>query len=97
WGSPHSDPVAAASTYSQRGVMTATPNEESLGLIKWTRELTHTSWKGPRSLTARTNQAQERAVSKERIGTIHGIGRRTTTDRCRGRESNPHAPYGAQD
>ena len=27
-------PVAAASTYSQRGVMTATPNETSLGLIR---------------------------------------------------------------
>src|SRR5262245_31644642 len=36
-GSPHLTPVAAASTYSHRGVMTATPNETSLGVIKWTR------------------------------------------------------------
>src|SRR6185437_4876413 len=36
-GSPHRVPVAAARTYSQRGVMTATPNEASLGLTKWTR------------------------------------------------------------
>jgi hypothetical protein len=34
-GSPNSIGVAVASTYSQRGVMTAVPNAESLGLIKW--------------------------------------------------------------
>src|SRR6187399_50363 len=38
WGSPHFVPVAAASTYSHRGVMTATPNEWSLGLIRCTRD-----------------------------------------------------------
>src|SRR5439155_22704390 len=38
FGSPHREPVAAASTYSQRGVMTATPKETWLGLIRWTRE-----------------------------------------------------------
>src|SRR5436309_2413830 len=42
-GSPHSVPVAAASTYNHRGVMTATPNDTELGLIRWTRELMHTS------------------------------------------------------
>src|SRR6516225_8727987 len=42
-GSPHSVPVAAANTYSQRGVITATPNDKSLGLIRWTREPTITS------------------------------------------------------
>src|SRR5215217_3683528 len=36
-GSPHSVPVAAARTKSQRGVMTATPNETWLGLIRWMR------------------------------------------------------------
>src|SRR6266487_5758793 len=36
-GSPHRVPVAAARTYSQRGVMTATPNDSSLGLMRWTR------------------------------------------------------------
>src|SRR5260221_11600232 len=38
WGSPHVVPVAAARTYNQRGVMTATPNDRFLGLIKCTRE-----------------------------------------------------------
>jgi len=37
WGSPQRSPVAAARTNSQRGVMTATPNEVSLGLTRWTR------------------------------------------------------------
>ena len=37
-GSPHLVPVAAASTYSQRGVMTATPNDTLLGLIRCTRD-----------------------------------------------------------
>src|SRR5688572_1806616 len=37
FGSPQVVPVAAASTYSQRGVMTATPNDRLLGLIRWTR------------------------------------------------------------
>src|ERR1043165_5802710 len=37
WGSPHVVPVAAARTYNQRGVMTATPNDRLLGLIRWTR------------------------------------------------------------
>src|SRR3954471_21737532 len=36
-GSPQAVPVAAASTYSQRGVMTATPNDTLLGLIRCTR------------------------------------------------------------
>src|SRR5579863_1504829 len=34
-GSPNSIGVAVANTYSQRGVMTAVPKAESLGLIKW--------------------------------------------------------------
>ena len=34
WGSPHCVPVAAARTYSHRGVMTATPNDTWLGLIR---------------------------------------------------------------
>src|SRR6478609_64384 len=34
-GSPNSIGVAVANTYSQRGVMTAVPNAESLGLIRW--------------------------------------------------------------
>src|SRR5437868_12764399 len=38
FGSPHVVPVAAARTYSQRGVMTATPNDRLLGLIRCTRE-----------------------------------------------------------
>src|SRR4051812_23301773 len=37
WGSPHAVPVAAARTYNHRGVMTATPKDRLLGLIKWTR------------------------------------------------------------
>src|SRR5688572_32836526 len=37
-GSPHCVPVAAARTYNQRGVMTATPNDRLLGFIKCTRE-----------------------------------------------------------
>src|SRR5690606_13410369 len=36
-GSPHRVPVAPARTYSQRGVMTATPKETSLGFTRWTR------------------------------------------------------------
>ena len=39
-GSPQAVPVAAASTYSQRGVMTATPNDTWLGLTRWTLGLT---------------------------------------------------------
>ena len=38
-GSPHLRGVAAASTYSQRGVMTATPNEKWLGLTMNTRKM----------------------------------------------------------
>src|SRR5215207_7631628 len=38
FGSPHLVPVAAARTYNQRGVMTATPNDKLLGFIKCTRE-----------------------------------------------------------
>jgi hypothetical protein len=34
-GSPNSIGVAVANTYNQRGVMTAVPNAESLGFIKW--------------------------------------------------------------
>ena len=34
-GSPYPRGVAAASTYSQRGVITAVPNEISLGLTRW--------------------------------------------------------------
>ena len=34
WGSPQRVPVAAARTYSHRGVMTATPNDVSLGLTR---------------------------------------------------------------
>src|SRR4029077_12112490 len=34
-GSPNSIGVAVASTYSQRGVMTAVTTAESLGLIEW--------------------------------------------------------------
>src|SRR6187401_703621 len=37
-GSPHWVPVAAARTYSQRGVITATPNDKLLGFIKCTRD-----------------------------------------------------------
>src|SRR5579863_5081355 len=33
-GSPNSIGVAVANTYSQRGVMTAVPNAESLGLMR---------------------------------------------------------------
>src|SRR5690349_9210855 len=36
-GSPHRSPVAAASTYSQRGVITATPKDCVLGLTRWIR------------------------------------------------------------
>src|SRR5208282_4010202 len=36
-GSPTTAGVAAASTKSQRGVMTAVPKELSLGLTRWTR------------------------------------------------------------
>src|SRR5439155_20501348 len=50
-GSPHSVPVAAASTYNQRGVMTATPNDTELGLIRWTRELMRTSSGADQPLT----------------------------------------------
>src|SRR5579864_654105 len=35
-GSPNSLGVAPASTYSQRGVITAVPKETSLGLTRWT-------------------------------------------------------------
>src|SRR4051812_27679116 len=37
-GSPHLVPVAAASTYNQRGVITATPKDKLLGLIRCTRD-----------------------------------------------------------
>jgi hypothetical protein len=37
-------PVAAARTYSQRGVITATPNDTSLGLTKWTRATPDVEW-----------------------------------------------------
>src|SRR3954464_9728703 len=37
FGSPQVFPVAAASTNNQRGVMTATPNDRLLGLIRCTR------------------------------------------------------------
>ncbi len=36
-GVPKCGGVAAANTYSQRGVMTAVPNETSLGLTRCTR------------------------------------------------------------
>src|SRR5437588_12740076 len=36
-GSPQRSPVAEASTYSHRGVMTATPKDCVLGLTRWTR------------------------------------------------------------
>src|SRR4051812_20351569 len=42
-GSPQAVPVAAARTNSQRGVMTATPNDTLLGLIRCTRARTATS------------------------------------------------------
>src|SRR5687768_9252071 len=42
WGSPHFVPVAAARTYSHLGVITATPKERLLGLIRCTREDTET-------------------------------------------------------
>src|SRR6476659_2601301 len=42
-GSPQAVPVAEATTYSQRGVITATPKDFVLGLIRWTRPATHTS------------------------------------------------------
>src|SRR5262245_18497654 len=48
-GSPHSRPVAAARTYSQRGVITATPNESSLGLMRCTRGVTRPSIDGVQS------------------------------------------------
>src|SRR5260370_17150626 len=35
--SPNDFGVAEASTYSQRGVITAVPNEISLGFTRWTR------------------------------------------------------------
>src|SRR5262245_36865227 len=38
-GVPYSAGVAPASTYSQRGVITAVPNDRSLGLIRWTRTM----------------------------------------------------------
>src|SRR5262249_59482040 len=41
WGSPHLVPVAEASTYSHRGVMTATPKDRLLGLMRCTRPGTH--------------------------------------------------------
>src|SRR5208282_2338012 len=42
-GSPTTAGVAAASTKSQRGVMTAVPKELSLGLTRWTRKRTNLS------------------------------------------------------
>src|SRR5262249_61035307 len=36
-GSPQRLPVAAARTYNQRGVITATPKDLVLGLTRWTR------------------------------------------------------------
>ena len=45
-GSPQPLPVAAASTYSQRGVITATPNDLELGLTRWTRGMLSPRWFG---------------------------------------------------
>ncbi len=36
-GVPYSRGVAAARTYSHRGVITAVPNDTSLGFTRWTR------------------------------------------------------------
>src|SRR4030095_4445415 len=38
-GSPHILGVAAARTYSHRGVITATPKDTWLGFMRWTRTL----------------------------------------------------------
>src|SRR4051812_17893386 len=35
-GSPYFSGVAAARTYSHRGVITPTPNDKALGLMRWT-------------------------------------------------------------
>src|SRR5438477_5413334 len=61
FGSPQRDPVAAASTYSHRGVITATPNDNSLGLMRWTRALT-----GPSRLPSSSQRVHLFGVFDER-------------------------------
>jgi hypothetical protein len=59
-GSPHILGVAAARTYSHRGVMTATPKDTWLGFTRWTRTLG--------LLKRRKNVGNRRPVS--RISTV---------------------------
>src|SRR4030095_9742352 len=75
-GSPQAVPVAEATTYSQRGVITATPKDFVLGLIRWTRPATHTSAEyaeGIKKLLCFTREAASvpRFAAPERSELIH--------------------------
>src|SRR5439155_17580917 len=75
-GSPQREPVAAARTYSQRGVMTATPNDKSLGLIRCTRGPTDTSSR----LLGRTARVMRLLEALAIVGHL-GLGCATRDDR----------------